>query len=180
MHLGFATYRAFAPAGWSPPAPFERQVAAIAERMRAPGVWALLAERAGEPMAHVAMAPGDGPGPTAYLWQLFVRPAFWGTGVAGLLHESFLARAAQAGYRRARLATPAPHTRARRFYERRGWRTDGPPDDLWHFGIPLVAYVRPLLPPPAGEGTIRPSCGPRIATGSRPSPSSGRDAPRAT
>jgi GNAT superfamily N-acetyltransferase len=153
--LGFATYRAFAPADWSPPAPFEREVAGIADRMRAPGAWALLVEHAGEPVGHVALLPDELRGDAAYLWQLFVRPGWWGTGLAGELHEAFVARAAELGYRRARLRTPAPHARARRFYERRRWRTDGPPDELWDFGVPLVTYVRAILPGPPAGGTIR-------------------------
>ncbi|MEY2534933.1 MAG: hypothetical protein QOF29_2843 [bacterium] len=149
LHLGFSTYRAFAPAGWSPP-PYDRDVIVTTERMRAPGAWALLAERAGEPAGHVALLPDAALGDAAYLWHLFVRPRWWGSGIADALHAAFLARATELGYRRARLRTPAPHTRARRFYERRGWRTDGPPDDLWGFGIPLVTYQLDGLPAPAG------------------------------
>ncbi|MEA2248049.1 MAG: Acetyltransferase domain [Solirubrobacteraceae bacterium] len=87
----------------------------------------------------MALLPAGDRRDTACLWQLFVRPAWWGTGVAGALHEAF-ATARVAGYRRARLVTPAQHARARRFYGRRGWRMDGPPDDLIGFGMPLTAY----------------------------------------
>jgi GNAT superfamily N-acetyltransferase len=142
MSLGLETYRAFAPAGWSPPSGEE---AAIRRLLQRPGAWGLLAELAGEPAGHVAMLPADA-GPTVYVWQLFVRPAWWGTGLAAELHEAFVARARDAGYREARLRTPAPHARARRFYARRGWRTDGPPDERWGFGIPLVTYRRTIVP----------------------------------
>jgi GNAT superfamily N-acetyltransferase len=117
MWLGFATYRSFAPAGWSLS-------------------WTAEDEAAG----HVALLPDSDRRDTAHLWQLFVRPAWWGTGVADVLHDRFVAHAREAGCRRARLVTPAAHARARRFYERRGWRTDGPPGDLIGFGMPLVSY----------------------------------------
>jgi GNAT superfamily N-acetyltransferase len=140
LWLGFQTYRAFAPAGWSPTWSAEEAAAGIRDRLRGRGAWALLAGVAGEPAGHVALLPEPDRHDTVDLWQLFVRPAWFGTGLAPALHDAFVARAREAGYRRGRLRTPAPHARARRFYERRGWRTDGPPDDLWHFGVPLVTY----------------------------------------
>jgi GNAT superfamily N-acetyltransferase len=140
MHLGFATYRSFAPAGWALTWSVDDEAGWVRERLRSPGAWGLLAEVAGEPAGHVALLPEADRRDTAYLWQLFVRPAWWGSGVAGRLHEAFAAQARGAGYRRARLRTPAAHARARRFYERRGWRTDGPPDDLLGFGMPLANY----------------------------------------
>ena len=74
--------------------------------------------------------------------QLFVRPAWWGTGLAAGLHDAFLAEAAARGYRTARLHTPAGHARARRFYERRGWQVSGPPE-TW-IDLPVIAYRRAL------------------------------------
>lgn len=140
MWLGFATYRSFAPAGWSLSWTVEDEAAGIRDRLAGPGAWALLAHLAGEPAGHVALLPESDRRDTAHLWQLFVRPAWWGTGVADALHDRFVAHAREAGCSRARLVTPAAHARARRFYERRGWRTDGPPDDLIGFGMPLVRY----------------------------------------
>ena len=137
LRLGFETYRAFAPAGWSPP-PLE--TVGIRERLRLPRTRALLAELGGEPAGHVALAPDPIRADTVYLWQLFVRPAWWGTGLASELYTAFTAEASARGYRRGRLMTPAPHARARRFYELRGWRPDGPPGDPVGFGIPLLTY----------------------------------------
>jgi GNAT superfamily N-acetyltransferase len=138
MALGFDTYRAFGPIGWQPP---QDMTALVAMRLATPGAWALLAEVAGEPAGHVGLLPDHGDeARTAYLWQLFVRPPWWGTGLAGALHDAFVAEARARGYRQGALNTPAPHARARRFYERRGWRPDGPPGELWRFGIPVLGY----------------------------------------
>jgi GNAT superfamily N-acetyltransferase len=110
-----------------------------------PDAWGLLAFVDGEPAGHcVLLGPDPGEPDAAFLWHLFVRPAWWGTGLADHLHEAFLTRAREAGYRRAWLGTPAGHARARRFYERRGWRVDGAPEASQ--GIPMVEYARPLLP----------------------------------
>ena len=141
--LGFDTYRAFAPARWRPP-DVSHEIEIVRQRLVARGTWCALAEVAGEPAGHVAMVADRRPG-TASLWQLFVRPAWWGSGLAPLLHEAFLQQASAAGYARARLLTPAAHARARRFYERRGWRPGGPPEVMAPLGLPVIAYCRPRL-----------------------------------
>ena len=148
--LGFETYREFAPPGWEPP-PTGDERDQIAERLADAEVWALLALAGDEVVGHVAFAParersaadlGDTterpleqthtllprhsvsrpyiPG-MAHLWQLFVRPAWWGRGVAPLLHDRCIAAMRDRGFVRARLFTPARQERARAFYERRGW-----------------------------------------------------------
>jgi GNAT superfamily N-acetyltransferase len=137
MSIGFETYRAFAPPGWRPP---PDDTPWIRNRMSTTaGAWALLAEVAGEPAGHVSLVPLPGDEVrTAYLWHLFVRPPHWGSGLAGVLHDAFLDRAREAGHARAQLRTPAAHGRARRFYARRGWRVDGPPERDTPFGMPIV------------------------------------------
>lgn len=140
--LGVQTYVAFAPAEWKPVPPpdeVEMTTAQLARR----DTWALLAEIAGEPAAHVSLFPYWQPGGAVYLWQLFVRPPWWGTGLAAGLHDAFVAEARDRGYREARLHTPAGHGRARRFYERRAWRATGQVV-TWR-SLPVVEY-RCLLP----------------------------------
>lgn len=139
LHLGFRTYRSFGPHAWEPPA-FPQEIEFAREELRSRHTWALLADIAGEPAGHVAMRPDPTRDDTVYLWQLFVRPQWWGTGLAAMLHDAFVAEARARGYRQATLNTPAPHARGRRFYERHGWRPDGPPGELWNFGIPVVRY----------------------------------------
>jgi GNAT superfamily N-acetyltransferase len=136
VHLGARTYVAFAPASWSPTPP-PGEIESLMEQLRRRDTWALLAEIAGEPAAHVAFFPDWQPGGAVYLWHLFVRPAWWGTRLAAALHEAFLVEARDRGYTRARLHTPAAHGRARRFYERRGWRAG--PLETWR-GLPVVEY----------------------------------------
>jgi GNAT superfamily N-acetyltransferase len=60
-----------------------------------------------------------------WLDALYVRPAAWGTGVAARLHDRAVAALREAGVERARLWVLDANGRARRFYERRGWRLDG-------------------------------------------------------
>lgn len=140
VRVGFDTYTDFAPAGWTPPRVADERKRTI-DLLTDRDTWALVAEINGEPVGHVGLTsarerPGGG-GSAAdwrdraqipdmvHLWQLFVLPHWWGSGVAGVLHREFVAEAVGRGYRRGRLYTPAAHERARRFYERRGWRSLG-------------------------------------------------------
>jgi GNAT superfamily N-acetyltransferase len=142
--LGVETWRAFAPRGWSP-RPVAEHVAFVRDLLGRPGAWAVLASVAGEPAGHAAMIPSGWDEPrSAILWGLFVRPAWWGTGLAASLHDAFVEHARTAGYPYAWLSTPAAHARARRFYERRGWRADTLLED--NRGLPMAIYGRPLLP----------------------------------
>lgn len=145
MALGFATYAAFGPAGWRPPDPQTGEEPQIRARLGDRHTRCLFAEAFGEPAGHVAWFP-DRQRHGAYLWQLFVRPRWFGTGLAAGLHDAFVERAAAEGWGRARLLTPAAHGRARRFYARRGWHTDGAPQEERGFGMPLVVLVRDRLP----------------------------------
>jgi len=139
--IGFETYRTFAPAGWEPP-PFAVEVAAIRSRMVGHDAWALVARDGDDaPAGHVALLADPQPG-TAYLWQLFLRPAHWGTGLADRLHATFLEAARVRGYRRARLRTPLDQGRSRRFYERNGWETDGVASFEGKLDLDLLVYTR--------------------------------------
>ncbi len=135
---GIEGYRQFAPDGWQPP--FEgspekvgRTVAELAD----PLTFSRMTEVGGEIAGFVHWCAPDPP-VGARLRFLFVAERWWGTGLAHDLHS---AATAALGSRTARLFTPRDHPRARRFYERRGWR--------WHeslevtdLGIPLVEYRR--------------------------------------
>ncbi|MFL5827027.1 MAG: GNAT family N-acetyltransferase [Thermoleophilaceae bacterium] len=147
---GFAGYRSFAPPGWQPPAEVS-DPEPIAERLRDPEVWAMVAELEGELAGHVSFVParssrwGSPDASLAHLWQLFVRAQYWGSGVAATLHGAAVAEAADRGFTSIRLYTPAGQARARRFYEREGWTTRGAPFLSQDLGLKLVEYRRPLV-----------------------------------
>ena len=88
--LGFESYLAWAPEGWQPP-PRSLEIRAIRERLRAKTTWCAMAiDPEGEQAGHVGITHASErerphvhvPG-RAHLWMLFVRPAWWGTGLAG-------------------------------------------------------------------------------------------------
>ena len=153
---GFDAYRSFAPPGW------ERPTDAVEEqrlraRFHAPDVWAVVAVQAdGEHAGHVSLLDdAEDSGACAYLWQLFVRPAHRGSGLAVALHDAFLAAARERGYTSARLRTPAGQARARRFYEREGWTTDGRAELHPLLGLDLVVYRRAGLASSASPAGVR-------------------------
>jgi GNAT superfamily N-acetyltransferase len=136
VQAGFDSYLDFAPLGWVPPE-LDADGGRMAEILADRDTWALLALGGSDPVGHIAFTPAREREPgqpwasspsipgLAHLWQLFVLPAWWGRGVAPLLHEAAIAEIRARGYEAARLYTPALHARARRFYERRGWRAAG-------------------------------------------------------
>ena len=123
---GFASYRAFQPAGWEPPGA-AGETARSARRLAQPATWARLALDGGTPAGCVLFEPAPGLPGVAHLANLFVDPAWWGTGLAARLHGQAVAAMRERGYRTGRLFTPEGQARARRFYEREGWRAAGPP-----------------------------------------------------
>jgi GNAT superfamily N-acetyltransferase len=143
----FEGYRTFAPPAWDPPSePLERELELLARD----DYRALVAEdergyagHAGWWPAINTNRPSDDPA-LAHLRHLFVAPAHWGTGVAARLLAAATAQARAAGFTRMRLGTPAGQARARRFYQREGWTTDGNVLADQRFGLPMVEYFRPL------------------------------------
>ena len=87
-----------------------------------------LAAHDGHPVARWLVADDDGPVgyaeliPPDELAALYVEPARWGTGVARALHDAALAHLRACGVAEARLWVLEGNARARRFYERGGWR----------------------------------------------------------
>ena len=73
-----------------------------------------------------------------------MRPPWWGSGLATRLNGLAVGEAAGRGFARMRLHTPAGNERARAFYEREGWSTDGVPIAEPLLGIDLVEYRRDL------------------------------------
>jgi len=156
VRQGFETYREFLPPGWDPP-PDEFERSRIEERLRA-DAWCRMAFADVDPAGHVAFLPARErtgepvedaliPG-LAHLWMLFVRRPWWGSGLAPHLLSLAVAEAADRGFSQMRLFTPHGQLRARRFYEREGWSTDGVAMPEPMLGLDLVEYRRPLADPP--------------------------------
>jgi GNAT superfamily N-acetyltransferase len=76
--------------------------------------------------------------------MLFLRPRWWGSGLAGRLHRLALEEAARQGYETIRLYTPVGQARARAFYAREGWTEAGPPFAEPLLGLDLLEYRRAL------------------------------------
>ena len=76
--------------------------------------------------------------------MLFVRPPWWGSGLAARLHRLGLEEAARQGYETIRLYTPHGAARARAFYEREGWELAGGSFAEPLLGLDLVEYRRDL------------------------------------
>jgi GNAT superfamily N-acetyltransferase len=149
VHEGFESYRAFAPRDWTPPS-LAGELALLQQGLASDDVWCLLAEAGGELAGHVAIRAAESaprgarePG-VAHLWQLFLRPAWHGSGLALELHDAAVREAGKRGFKMMRLYAAAGQARARRFYEREGWVASGPPTDLPGFRMPVVEYRLPI------------------------------------
>ena len=105
-----------------PPARYPFPAAAVRARWRAAlgtaEVCVLVAECDGLPVGVVEVAPER-------LDGLFVLPCAWGSWVADRLHDAAVQRLRGWGCGWCRLSVLEQNQRARRFYERRGWRLDG-------------------------------------------------------
>src|SRR5262245_38471624 len=100
---GFATYRSFAPAGWTPP-PAEEHERYLAVRLWDPDTWATLAEGEGALAGIVSLTPAAtsrrpvADPRLAHLWQLFIARDHWGSGLATRLHGLVVEAARARGY----------------------------------------------------------------------------------
>ena len=131
--------------------PEDRMRAHWGEALRDDETDVLVAERAGAPVGFATVSPG-------WLRNLFVVPAEWGHGAGGALHDEAVEvlRGHGAG---ARLWVLEENPRARRFYERRGWRDDGgrtrsafPPYPVeLRYSLALGGRTHPKPPPTQGD-----------------------------
>lgn len=115
----FALQRAASLAGFAqvfPPELYPFPDDAVRARWRDFTGAVLLAERDGRPVGIAAFE-------ACWLHGLYVAPEEWGSGVAAELHDAALA--ALHDCPEVRLWTLEANHRARRFYERRGWRLSG-------------------------------------------------------
>ncbi len=104
-----------------------------------PAAKVLVADSLGEVVGCSATRPDPAVLDRWLLERLYVHPDSWGRAVASALHDAALESAAAGGAHRVRLQVLAGNDRARRMYERRGWRllpgtVPGPA------GVPEVQY----------------------------------------
>lgn len=135
---------------------------ALTPAMRVP-LWDRVLRGASSPRTEVLVAEvegvvagfaGFGPGrdedvdpeSVAEVSTLYSVPEVWGTGVGRGLVTAVLDALAPAGYAQVTLWVLDTNVRARRFYERAGWRPDGAVQRDESDGFPLteVRYRRPL------------------------------------
>jgi GNAT superfamily N-acetyltransferase len=146
LAIGFHGYREFAADGWLPPdVRSDRELARMRARLESSATWAMVAEEGGLPAGHVGFFPQPGVRGSAHLWALFVRPPWWGTGLAAELLARALEAAVAQGYRRMRFYTPRDQARARRFYEREGFTATGWEGLEEPLGLVLVEYAQEPL-----------------------------------
>ena len=83
---------------------------------------------------------------TGEIKQIYLLPEAWGKGLGQRLMSSALKRLAEAGYAQVTIWALSTNARARRFYEKTGWATDGATrsDDVNGFPITEVRYRKDL------------------------------------
>ncbi|MET9828042.1 GNAT family N-acetyltransferase [Streptomyces sp. NPDC006385] len=112
----------------------------------------LVAERAGEIVGWACHGPyrdgmsGEAGAADAELYALYVDPGRYGAGIGRALLQESVRRRTAAGHARMLLWVLKDNTRARRFYERAGFRADGTeePFEVDGVAVPEVRYVREL------------------------------------
>ena len=119
----------------------------LAERI---AFWArfppLVEDLDGDVVGFVAVGRAHEEGGDGELYAIYVRPDRWGTGAGRHLMSAGEARLRELGHQRALLWVFEDNQRARRFYERAGWKTDGATQTAELFGMSAraVRYTKLL------------------------------------
>jgi ribosomal protein S18 acetylase RimI-like enzyme len=114
-----------------------------------PRIRTIVADLDGEIVGHSTFGPRrDGPDTLddAEIYSIYVSPEHWSTGTGRALMDEALARLRASGVRTVRLWVLDDNPRARRFYERAGFATDGEAktDDFLGVAVAEVRYARTL------------------------------------
>jgi len=128
--------------------PWQRMIAAVAGEPPdgIVGYAAFGPERdvVGIPWPHPLTPAGSG-GRVAELYALYVHPAWWSTGTGRALMDQVLAKMCAAGYACITLWVLEANARARRFYQRAGFASDGARHMLDELGgVTEIRYRRRL------------------------------------
>ncbi len=148
---GLSTYRGWVPMAWNPPGRTEMLVGLL-QRFPKDGSWAHVAFEGPNPAGHISLRPDRDENEQqlpeiALLTQLFIREQYWGSGLAGRLHDLGVADMTERGFSSGRLLVASGHKRARRFYEREGWQATGELLESGELGLELAEYVLELPRP---------------------------------
>src|SRR5262249_17484647 len=133
--------------GWSAPA-LEIEVAHLQTSLTDDTVHCVVAERDGELVGQITLLPAArAPHPVdnprlGHVSNLFVRRDHWGGGLARGLPAPAVGIARNSAFTELRLFVAEGQGRARRFYEREGWRPAGEPFDDPVPGLTMVEYRR--------------------------------------
>jgi GNAT superfamily N-acetyltransferase len=108
----------------------ERDRAAWESVLREPpeGARVMVGERAGRIVGVAGAGPARDPDlqlPAGELYALYVDPPSWGGGHGSALHDGAIRHLAEEGFDQGILWVLQGNTRARRFYESRGWADEG-------------------------------------------------------
>jgi diamine N-acetyltransferase len=137
---GFASYRAFGPPSYVPPT-VEFDAALLREALERPEYWCRIAEDDEGPLGQVGFSRQEIEPGLVHFQRLFLLRRAWGSGLASHLMGLAVEEMRTQGFLLARLFTPAGQERARRFYEREGWRVHGEPFPETRLGeLPVVEY----------------------------------------
>ena len=146
---GVAFYGEFAP-GFRGPG-YEHELAHVRDVLPDPEYHAIVAEAGGAIAGQVAVVPAakaarpvDEPA-LGHLRNLFVASEHWGTGLAAALLRAAEEAARENGFTELRLFVAEGQARARRFYEREGWRAVTEPYYDRVPGLSMVEYRRALV-----------------------------------
>ena len=106
----------------------------------------IVAEVDGEVVGFVSVGGSRDEDAEGELYAIYVHPDHWGTGAGRALMEAGEAELRRLGHRNVVLWVLEDNPRARRFYERAGWETDGAERGIEIFGItvPEVRYAKTL------------------------------------
>ncbi len=144
-----ATERDWAGPQWRPDAtPREQRLAGWAVQLAHPDCAAVGVDVDGEVVGFACATPAsaaDGDPTRAELTIVAVQPTAWGRGHGRALVQSVTTELAERGYDEVELWAQRDNARARRLYDRGGWRCTAEERVNPHSNIPLVRYEASLL-----------------------------------
>jgi ribosomal protein S18 acetylase RimI-like enzyme len=106
----------------------------------------IVAEDGGEIVGFVSVGRANDDDADGELYAIYVLPERWGSGIGRALIEAGEARLRELGHCQAVLWVLEDNPRARRFYERAGWKADGTrrPIEVFGVSVPEIRYAKQL------------------------------------